>query len=327
MDEFGMGSTSTPERFGRVLNPFDPMRSAGGSSGGAAASVSAGHADVSIGSDTGGSAQQPAVACGVIGFRPTFGVICKQGLVAYASSMDTIGIIAKRVDLIAHIFRSCEPASSLLSDIKSLRNARIGVFDGDFSLDNSLQFPKGAEKVVLPSGSIEYALRVYYTHALIEASSCLARFGNAPFGKEVRNRLQLGEYLSRDGRNIRFAMEQRELLKKEFERHFAKVALIALPTGEAPLLSSLNGTNEPWAIPKWEAMLNEPRTHNVELGKDSTQFTVIASLIGAPAISHRSGLQLIAPPFYDRRLLEYCSRWDSEVDSLDPMGPIFDNVL
>jgi aspartyl-tRNA(Asn)/glutamyl-tRNA(Gln) amidotransferase subunit A len=211
LDEFAMGSSTENSGFGPTRNPWDPSRVPGGSSGGSTAAVSAGLAPWALGSDTGGSIKQPAALCGVVGLRPTYGTVSRYGIVAFASSLDQVGPIAKTVRdcaLLHRIIAGRDPADSTtvdlpepieIPDAEDLKGLKIGVptelneaegiepgvteaVDRTIGLAGEL----GAEvgECRLPR-SVEYGLPCYYLIAPSEASSNLARYDGIRYGLRV----------------------------------------------------------------------------------------------------------------------------------------------
>jgi aspartyl-tRNA(Asn)/glutamyl-tRNA(Gln) amidotransferase subunit A len=209
LDEFAMGSSTENSAFGPTRNPYDPERVPGGSSGGSAAAVSAGLVPLALGSDTGGSIRQPAALCGVVGMKPTYGTVSRYGLVAFASSLDQIGPLARTVKDAAALFdvigghdpldsTSLErPAPLSLSRIdEGVSNMRVGVVtelvDGvEQAVAKRVQ--EAAEALATAGASVEecsvpemrYALPAYYLLAPAEASSNLARYDGVRYGLRV----------------------------------------------------------------------------------------------------------------------------------------------
>ena len=209
MDEFAMGSSTENSAFGSTRNPCDISRVPGGSSGGSAAAVAAGFSPVSLGSDTGGSIRQPAALCGVVGVKPTYGVVSRYGLVAYASSLDQIGPFATTVAdaaLLTEVIGGHDPMDSTSIPLASpslLPSVGQGV--AGMRIGRVTDLPAGAEPevaarldqafaaleaagativdITLPS--LSYALTAYYLIAPAEASSNLARFDGVRFGLRV----------------------------------------------------------------------------------------------------------------------------------------------
>jgi aspartyl-tRNA(Asn)/glutamyl-tRNA(Gln) amidotransferase subunit A len=208
MDEFAMGSSTENSAYGPTRNPWDPARVPGGSSGGSTAAVAAGLAPWALGSDTGGSIKQPAALCGVVGLRPTYGTVSRYGIVAFASSLDQIGPIAKNVRDCARLYRivagrdPCDtttvelPEPVELPDAEDLKGLRIGVpkelneAEGiepgvTVQVERALELARelGAEigECRLPR-SVEFGLPCYYLVAPSEASSNLARYDGVRYG-------------------------------------------------------------------------------------------------------------------------------------------------
>ena len=210
MDEFAMGGSTENSAFKKTHNPWDLDRSPGGSSGGAAAAVAAGEAPLSIGTDTGGSIRQPAALCGVVGLKPTFGRVSRYGLVAFASSLDQVGPLAKSVEDVALLYDAIaghdprdttsapnEAAPTLPTINEPLKGLRVGVVAEHFSegLDPEVKQAveaaidgyrsAGAEIVPVELPHAKYGVATYYVIAPCEASSNLARYDGAHYGRRT----------------------------------------------------------------------------------------------------------------------------------------------
>ncbi len=209
-DEFAMGSSTENSAYGVTHNPWDTSRVPGGSSGGSAAAVAARNVPAALGTDTGGSVRQPASFCGVTGLKPTYGRVSRYGLIAYGSSLDCCGVLARDAADSAAVFSVMQgrdpldatsqevPATPVaLNNGNSLRGVRIGIPKEYFiegiqpeveekvrAAINILQ-SLGAEVVDVNLPHTEYALPVYYLIAPAEASANLARYDGIRFGPRV----------------------------------------------------------------------------------------------------------------------------------------------
>ena len=218
MDEFAMGSTSETSYAGPVKNPWDLTRAAGGSSGGAAAAVAAGEVWYAIGSDTGGSIRQPAAYCGVTGMKPTYGTVSRYGLIAYASSLDQMGPIARSAADCAAVLDVIQgkdprdgtsldaPAGGLLASLTgNLKGKKIGLPIDCFGegLDPEVRAAVlAAAEVLKACGAtveefalpvMEYVVPTYYIIAAAEASSNLSRFDGVKYGWRAESYETLGD--------------------------------------------------------------------------------------------------------------------------------------
>lgn len=216
MDEFAMGSSCENSGLKKTVNPWDPSRVPGGSSGGSAAAVAARMCPASLGSDTGGSIRLPASFCGVVGLKPTYGRVSRYGLVAYGSSLDQIGPFATNVTdtaLLLQVIAGYDErdSTSVTEDMaavpdylreidKPMENLKIGIAKEFFEVEGldgevekavraALQVyqEQGAELVEVSLPHMKYAIAAYYLVATAEASSNLARYDGVHYGHRTAN--------------------------------------------------------------------------------------------------------------------------------------------
>ena len=211
MDEFAMGSTTETSAFGATKNPWNTEHVPGGSSGGSCAAVAAEEVPFALGSDTGGSIRQPSSFCGVTGIKPTYGTVSRYGLIAYGSSLDQIGPIAKDVTDCATILEAIASydkkdstsvnrddlkfTEALVDDVKGMKIGIPKDYFGD-GLDPEVKSAilaaadvlkeKGAIVEEFDLGLVEYAIPAYYVIACAEASSNLARFDGVKYGYRTK---------------------------------------------------------------------------------------------------------------------------------------------
>ncbi|MBX4206426.1 aspartyl/glutamyl-tRNA amidotransferase subunit A [Candidatus Parcubacteria bacterium] len=306
-DEFAMGSSTENSAYGVTKNPHDPVRVAGGSSGGSAAAVAAG---------------QPAAFCGVVGLKPTYGRVSRNGLIALASSLDQIGPFATSVgdaELIYNVIKGKDPMDSTTIDDETYPRTRkfsktIGIpraFVGAEGVSEAVR--KNFDESVARFESLGYkikdielpnvgkALAVYYIVMPAEASSNLARFDGvkyglhkdgatgiedyfetrgAGFGKEARRRIILGTYVLSSGYYDEYygsALRMRGLITEEFRAAFKDVDLIMTPTAPTAAFKIGEKSQDPLAM------------YLADI------FTVPANIAGVPAISLPSGFDGTLP--------------------------------
>ncbi|MFA5754852.1 MAG: Asp-tRNA(Asn)/Glu-tRNA(Gln) amidotransferase subunit GatA [Candidatus Paceibacterota bacterium] len=336
LDEFAMGSSCEKSAFFPTKNPNDLERVPGGSSGGSATSVSADMCVYALGTDTGGSIRQPASFCGVVGLKPTYGAVSRNGIIAFASSLDQVGPLTKNTEdaqIVFDAIKGIDKMDSTTIDYDEedidLKNIKIGVPKEYFTagLDKEIEdsvkdaierYKKlGAEIVDISLPHSEYALACYYIIAPAEASSNLARFDGLRygenidgsvsnrtefFGKEVKKRIMLGTYTLSSGYYDAFykkALKVRTLIKNDFDEAFKKVDVVLGPT--SPCLPFKIGEK-----------MDDPMSMYL-----ADIYTVSVNLAGLPAVSlpitKNIGLHLIGSPFKEKKLLKIASLIENKI--------------
>lgn len=222
LDEFAMGGSTETSAFQATANPWDVTRVPGGSSGGSAAAVAAGECTVALGSDTGGSIRQPASFCGIVGLKPTYGLVSRYGLVAFASSLDQIGPFAHTVEDVAILLGTIagydpKDSTSLKVEvpdytqflIPDLKGKKVGVITETFGEGLEPEVAKtvhtaidqlkalGAEIQEISCPRFRYGIAAYYIIAPSEASANLARYDGVKYGSRVTDADNLIEMYSR----------------------------------------------------------------------------------------------------------------------------------
>ena len=350
MDEFAMGSSTENSAFHTTCNPWDRERVPGGSSGGSAALVAAGEVFFALGSDTGGSIRQPASLCGVVGLKPTYGLVSRYGLIAFASSLDQIGPLTRDVrdcacvlDIIAghdrrdstSVPREKDNYTAYLG--KEVKGQRVALPVECFgeglareikdavmqALEKSEGLGVGVYETSAPSTA--YALPAYYLVAPAEASSNLARYDGIQYGLSIRSGDNLLD-LYRTTRSKGFGPEVKRRIM---------LGTYALSSGyyDAYYLKALKMRtlirNEFENILKDHDFIVTPTSPTVafKIGEKDDPltmylndiYTITANLAGFPAVSIPCafvqgmpvGLQLIGRPFDEGRMLQFCYALES----------------
>ncbi len=353
MDEFAMGSSTENSCFGATRNPWDHSRVAGGSSGGSAAAVAAGMAPIAIGTDTGGSIRQPAAFCGISGLKPTYGLVSRLGLIAFASSLDQIGPMGRSAEDVALLLSviaghdpgdstsSSRPPPNFMSSLnKGLSGLRIGIcgYESGENVDpgvgecvrQALQVfvDLGAELVEIDLPHEKYAVAAYYVVAPCEASSNLARYDGVRYTTRAAAQ-SLGQVYTQT-RSQYFGPEVKRrillgtyaLSSGYFDRYYVKASrvrrLIKQDFDQAfERVHLIAGPTTPTTAFRLGERIEDPIQMYL-----ADVFTVGANLAGIPAMSIPCGfvnrlpvgLQLQGPAFDEPRLLNAAHQFQQATD-------------
>ncbi len=337
-DAWAHGSSGENSDFGNTLNPWNSDYIPGGSSSGSGASVAASMVPVSTGTDTGGSIRLPASFTNTVGLKPTYGLVSRYGVIAMASSLDSIGHFTKTVEDSARILNitagsdgfdstaSKRDKEDYLENLnKEIKGLKIGIpkeyvteaLDKDTkeAFENSVKILKdlGAEIVEISLPNTDYAIATYYIIQPSEVSSNLARYDGVRyghdrsfFGKEAKRRIMLGTFTLSSGYYDAYykkAMQVRTLIVEDFKKAFEKVDALIAPVSPTP----------PW---KFGEKANDPLQMYL-----SDALTVPINLAGVPALSIPAGfsenklpigIQFIGPHFSEKLLFQIGNNFEKK---------------
>jgi aspartyl-tRNA(Asn)/glutamyl-tRNA(Gln) amidotransferase subunit A len=340
MDEFGMGSTTANSSWYPTRNPWNHEYVPGGSSGGSAAAVALGMVPFALGSDTGGSVRQPAAFCGTYGLKPTYGAVSRYGLTAYASSLETVGILADSAEMVKTVFdviRGSDPMDQTARWTESRPAAApytAAVLVPDAGVDRTVRgaLDAASEQMralgwrVQPASlkTLEYAVAAYYTIAAAEASANLARYTGIRYGKRSA---------ADDGRPV---CDHEQLVRRTRDEGFGSEVKLRILLGTYVLRSGFQDQyytkaqkirtlirNEieklfseadlilmpvfPVSSFRFDSAMMSPLQQKI-----ADKFTVTANLAGIPSLAFPAGfsgglpvgLQIAAPAFCEDRLFD-----------------------
>ena len=341
-DAWAHGSSGENSDFGNTLNPWNKDYVPGGSSSGSSASVAASLVPISTGTDTGGSIRLPASFTNTVGLKPTYGLVSRYGVIAMASSLDSIGHFSKTVEDSARVLnvtagadgydstlrQAQDKQENYLEDLnKDIKGLRIGIpkeyvtdalnKDTRKAFENSIKVLEelGAEIVEVSLPNTEHAIATYYIIQPSEVSSNLARYdgiryGNdrSSFGKEAKRRIMLGTFTLSSGYYDAYykkAMQVRTLIVEDFTKAFNKVDALVAPVSPTP----------PW---KFGEKANDPLQMYL-----SDALTVPINLAGVPALSVPAGfssnklpigIQFIGPHFSEKLLFQIGNNFEKKTE-------------
>ena len=352
-DEFAMGSSNENSAFGPVHNPWDLDTVPGGSSGGSAAAVASGEAVWALGTDTGGSVRQPASLCGVVGLKPTYGLISRYGLIAFASSLDTVGTFTRSVRDAALLLTSMagkdpmdatsldHPRTDYTDGIDGgVRGLRVGIVKEAFgegvepgvrasvqrALDLLADLGAGVAEASLPHA--EYALSAYYLIAPSEASSNLARYDGVRYGLRVDGDDSIEMMTKTRGAGFGAEVKRRIMLGT----YALSAGYYDAYYGQAQKVRTLIIRDYEQAFSSFDVLVSPTSpTTAFKIGERaddplamylSDVFTIPANLAGTPAISIPCGLdeaglpvglQLTAPVLGEPTLFRVAHAFEREI--------------
>ena len=351
MDEFAMGSSSEYSIYGSVKNPYDLNKVAGGSSGGSAAAVAEDLCDIALGSDTGGSIRQPASFCGIYGLKPTYGRISRYGLVAHASSFDTIGILSKDLKNITSAFsimsgHDPKDATSSMESVLSLEKYNkdqlpksVGILSDHLlsEIDSEIKdryyvvldfLKKNKVKLVeIDLPYFDYCVPTYYVLTMAEASSNLSRFDGVRYGKRASSNDLHESYIKSRSQGFSEEVKRRimtgtyVLSSGYYDAYYSKALKVRrlIKDEYNKLFSSIDclfiPTTATTAFPLKNNLDNPIKMYLADI------FTVPFNLIGTPSLNIPAGLsknklpigfQIVGNSFKEETLFNFAHSLNKE---------------